>query len=241
MTPDDHLRWFRENIEFFSSIGVDQLDLAVPTCAGWTVASLLPHLSFGLGICYPIAAMTAPDTAADRVFVDADPSSASLAGSEAVAAFRQNLSNCANALSAMDPDKPCWTYAGPGTVAFWIRRAAVETMVHRFDAEKALGAEVSGLHLDRAEDAIAETLSFAFELACTKIGAPSSALRINATDLPGEYVVGAGNPASTLIGDAHSLSLALWGRHEHVEVAVDGDTQAANEWLTLVGRAFKGR
>lgn len=241
VTPDDQLQWFRDNIEFFESINKRQLARPVLNCPPWTVGDLLTHLSFGLGVCYPIAASTPPDTPADEVFVDADRSCAALTGRKARSAFVANMHACADSLASMNPDASCWTYEGPGTVNFWIRRAAVETTVHRFDAELALDVDVGPLALDRAEDGIDETLTFAFELACTKIGAPSSTLHVRATDLADQRSFGSGETSCTLVGDAHSLLLALWGRHEHVEVKIEGDPKAANEWLTLVGRAFAGR
>lgn len=239
--PDAQLRWFRDNIEFFESIGKKHLKLTVPSCEGWKLADLIPHLSFGLGVCYPIAASTSPGTPDDLVFANADRSCATLTGRKALSTLRQNLNNCADALALMDPDSPCWTYAGPGTVSFWIRRAAVETAIHRFDAELALGVDVNEIAPDRAEDGIDETLTFAFELACEKIGAPASTLHIRASDLDGERSFGTGDTSSALTGDAHSLLVALWGRHEHVDIEVEGDADAANEWLTLVARAFAGR
>lgn len=35
--------------------------------------------------------------------------------------------------------RPCWTLAGLATAAWWRRRQALETAVHRVDAERVLG------------------------------------------------------------------------------------------------------
>ena len=170
MDSAQRLGWLGDNIEFFESLLVEDLSRLVPTCPGWTILDLLKHLSFGLGVCYPIAAKTPPVTSTESVFADADRSCVSLEGSEAADAFRVNMRTCHAALSSTDPDASCWTYAGPGTASFWIRRAAAETTIHRFDAERALG-QASVLSPDRAGDGIDEALEFALPFASSKIGA----------------------------------------------------------------------
>lgn len=240
MDSAERLGWFGDNVEFFESIRDEDLSLSVPTCPGWTMLDLFKHLSFGLGVCYPIAATTPPATATEAVFADADRSCMSLEGTDAAEAFRMNMRSCLTALSTTDPDAPCWTYAGPGTASFWIRRAAAETTVHRFDAERALG-ETSVLAADRAEDGIDEALEFALPFAGAKIGAPASMLHLESTDSPLRRSIGSGEPEATLVGDGYSLLLKLWGRGSVDEVRIEGDESAATEWLTLVSRAFAGR
>ncbi|MQA97240.1 MAG: maleylpyruvate isomerase family mycothiol-dependent enzyme, partial [Streptosporangiales bacterium] len=39
-----------------------------------------------------------------------------------------------------DPATPAWTFQPPHTVGFWQRRRALETLIHRWDAQRALGA-----------------------------------------------------------------------------------------------------
>jgi len=236
----ERLQWFQENIEFFDSIDEEQLSIQIPNCPGWTLIDLLKHLSFGLGVCYPIAAAAPPAANAEAVFANADRSSVDAQGREAVAAFRANMAKCLSLLSQMDPEVACWTYAGPGTVSFWIRRAAAETAIHRYDAEVALGISRQ-LAQDRADDGIDEALEFALPFASRKIGAPSSALHIKSTDSPLIRSIGSGEPAATLVGDSYSLLLKLWGRDPLNEVEVQGDKTTATDWLTLVSRAFAGR
>lgn len=234
------LEWFAENVDFFESILDDDLSKPVPTCPGWSILDLLAHLSFGLGVCYPIAAAALPTASTDSVFAGADTSSIGLQGSEAVEAFRTNVRNCVTALEAMDPEAPCWTYAGPGTVSFWIRRAASETAIHRYDVEQAYGTQFA-LAPERATDGIDEALEFAFPFAGQKIGAPRSRLQIAATDSDLQRSIGTGETECAITGDTQSLFLALWGREQEAEIQVDGDRAAADEWLTLVARAFAGR
>lgn len=45
-------------------------------------------------------------------------------------------------LSARDPLQPCWTwYEEDQTVGFWARRMAQETVIHRWDAQDAIGRQ----------------------------------------------------------------------------------------------------
>lgn len=241
MKPAEQLAWFEENVAFFESIEHEHLSLAVPTCDGWKIENLLTHLSFGLGVCYPIAAATSPEADSESVFANADRSSSMAVGVDALTTFRTNMISCVDLLGAMEPDSPCWTYDGPGTVSFWIRRAAVETTIHRHDAEVALGRMPSVPSRERVSDGIDETLVFAFELACKKIGRPASTLRISATDFALERSIGTGGTSATIIGNGHALLLSLWGRPQPDSVEVDGDQDSGAEWLNLVSRAFAGR
>ncbi|MGH1505388.1 MAG: maleylpyruvate isomerase N-terminal domain-containing protein [Acidimicrobiales bacterium] len=49
MAPAQHLAWFNDNIDWLVALGSDDLDTAVPACPGWTVESVINHLTFGLG------------------------------------------------------------------------------------------------------------------------------------------------------------------------------------------------
>lgn len=102
----EYLAWFAENIDFFESIVEEELLLPVPSCPGWSMLDLLNHLSFGVGICYPIAAETPPDTPTELVFENVDQFSAQ-EGGEAIGQFRVNIRNCITALDSMSPESRC--------------------------------------------------------------------------------------------------------------------------------------
>ena len=119
MTPGEHLEWFEDNIDFFASVAADELSLLIPSCPPWTMLDLLNHLSFGLGACYPVAASTAPEAHTESIFADLDRDAWVVEGDDAVDAFTTHMRICLEALSTIDPNQPCWTYAGPGTASFW--------------------------------------------------------------------------------------------------------------------------
>jgi uncharacterized protein (TIGR03083 family) len=59
-------------------------------------------------------------------------------------------------LAGADLTAPCATFAGPSTRGWWLRRQAMETAVHRWDAERAAGAVPSAIDPDVAEPGIDE-------------------------------------------------------------------------------------
>ena len=104
-------------------------DAPVAACGGWAVRDLAAHV----GQVHRWATTIArTGQAADED--DWAPEDDVLAGW-----LEEGLEDLCAAL-ATDPDRPCWTFAGPTTVRWWQRRQAVETLVHRIDAEQAAGA-----------------------------------------------------------------------------------------------------
>lgn len=43
------------------------------------------------------------------------------------------------ALAQADPAESCWSFTTDRTKGFWVRRQSLETVVHRWDAEDAVG------------------------------------------------------------------------------------------------------
>lgn len=236
MTANDHRQWFRENIAWFESLPHHTLDQEVPACDGWTVTDALNHLSFGLGVGYQIAVASPPDADPATVFAELEIPDNGPHGDEAVETFRNHMGSCADRFDGLDPTTPCWTYAGPGVAAFWFRRAAVETWLHRVDVADALGIELR-LNDRRARDGIEETFSFTFPMAIGITGRPSSQLIVESPCLPQPLSMGDGGSSVAIRGTGHDVLLALWGRHRD-RVDVDGPPEAAGEWLGLVEVAF---
>jgi uncharacterized protein (TIGR03083 family) len=234
LTSGDHLDWFDDNVAWFAQRR-DALGVDVPRCPGWTVEHVLDHLSVGMGLGYEAAARTPPDATART------PSAERLTGADAVATFEQTMARCIGTLRALGPATPCWTYAGPGVVAFWMRRAAIETALHRIDVAHAIGGDPSdGMGDDRIVDAVDETVSFALPLAgrWTHSSPPSITVRLD--DLDASFALGAGTAVGTVHGDGLQVLDALWGRTSG-SVSIDGAAAAAHAWLGLVETAFAGR
>lgn len=130
------------------------LDTRVPSCPEWTVADLVGHL----GVIYQhlaqhvVRGVTAPpDTPIWEQ--PGPPESVDL-----VAWWDERYNAIVSLLDSLDPEQPAWNWAPQSKrVAFWDRRMAHETAVHRWDAQFAtINAEPIEPKL--AADGIAEVL-----------------------------------------------------------------------------------
>ena len=115
------------------------LDAVVPPCQPWQVRDLLRHT----GYIHRWAARhitERPDTV-----LDGPPEEEILRGgaadAELLAWFRDGHAALVKTLATADPALQCATFiAAPSPLAFWARRQAHETAIHRADAESAAGA-----------------------------------------------------------------------------------------------------
>ncbi len=114
VAPHQHLDWLTDNISWFEQLPLDTLDSIVPNCPGWTVEEVINHLSFGLGLCYPVALSKAPETAASDAFAEVTWPDEYPTGENAKATFSTNMRRCLDTFIGIEPDASCWTYAGPG-------------------------------------------------------------------------------------------------------------------------------
>ena len=153
---------------------------------------------------------------------------------------------------AAGPHAPVWTWAGAGDVTWWARRAVHETVVHRADAELALGREFS-VRPEVAADAVSEWLMLLGSPRLTnRAGAPLLAggrlLHLHATDdglgPAGEWMVhgtgsritvesGHGKGDVAVRGPAADLLLVFLRRRpvDDGRVQVHGDRALLDDWL----------
>jgi uncharacterized protein (TIGR03083 family) len=152
-------------------------------------------------------------------------------------------------LRATDPAAECWSWWPEGTnAAFWQRRMAQETLVHRWDAE--LGAGITGARMapDVAADGIDEYLDVFVAVSRLLNTAPAGPpIHLHCTDTEGEWLLElpAGERVLTrehrkgdvaLRGAAEDLLLVVWGRKTPAEAGVDvvGDATVLDRWSELV-------
>jgi len=119
-------------------------DAPVPACPDWRVRDLLKHLGYvhrwAAGYVREQHARWV-DRASEAEILRGGPADEALAGW-----FRDGHAALVRALEAADPGMTCWTFLeAPSPLAFWARRQAHETAIHRVDAQQAAaGAGVAG-------------------------------------------------------------------------------------------------
>ncbi|MFF5920008.1 maleylpyruvate isomerase family mycothiol-dependent enzyme [Streptomyces flavochromogenes] len=220
-------------------------DAEVPTCPGWRVRDLLRHTS--------MVHRWATDLVVHaRTAYQPGTGETSLDGDELLTYFREGHAGLVAALRAAPESLECWTFLpAPSPLAFWARRQAHETTVHRSDAESALAAGPRPVEPSVAVDGIDELL-FQFHgrnRSRVRTTGPRT-LRMRATDTGDVWTVRlsatepprterdgrASGPVDTeLVGAADRLYLVLWNRLPFDAVTLTGDEEPARVWRETSG------
>jgi uncharacterized protein (TIGR03083 family) len=210
------------------------VDAAVPTCPGWTVADLCLHV----GRVYAYVAHIVAERLTSASDVRPDPAD----DADPVEWIESSLDDVVTALSGCDPDTPMWNWsAEPHVAAFWARRMAHESAVHRFDAQRAhgiaqpVGAELAADGLDELVDVLLPRIveRNGLTLAARTYVLESiedGAWRIQ-TGSDGVARAGLDVPADvTARGTTSALLLAAYNRVPWTSLETDGDVAALDEW-----------
>ncbi|MBY8882500.1 maleylpyruvate isomerase family mycothiol-dependent enzyme [Actinacidiphila acidipaludis] len=213
------------------------LDAPVPPCPDWQVRDLLRHTG---AVHRWAAAFVAEQRTADVEWDETAPEDPLL-----VAWYRDLHSDLVGTLDTAPPDVACWTFLpAPSPLAFWARRQAHETTIHRVDAEAALGGVLTPVDAEFAADGVDELLSGFHVRRRSRVRTDRPrTLRVVATDSPGgdwllhlspeppvveRGVTGAAD--CTLGGPADALYLALWNRGPYDVLSVEGDDELVSLW-----------
>jgi uncharacterized protein (TIGR03083 family) len=212
------------------------LDRPVPTCPDWTVRDLLGHL----GGVHRWAATIVRDRRNDPGDELVDPPS----DGELLGWYIAGHAALIDVLTGADPGIECWTFLpAPTPLAFWARRQAHETAIHRCDADRAAG-RVSEFDPEFAVDGIDELLSgFVARPRGRLVADPPVTLGIDATDGgadaawtltvgPDSRQVERGSAQGdcVLAGPAADLYPLLWNRRDLHSIVVSGDPAVLHLW-----------
>ncbi|HUC13412.1 MAG TPA: maleylpyruvate isomerase family mycothiol-dependent enzyme [Acidimicrobiales bacterium] len=213
----------------------------VPSCPGWEVRDLLAHVGF----VHRWAARYVAEGLTEMV---EEPDEASVLS--AAPSHDRILSWAADGhaalvevLSSAPRDVQCWTFLpAPSPLAFWARRQAHETAVHRVDAELAAGARPTPFNPAFAVDGSDELLLGFFArpgrgrapetspgtvgLEATDAGSAAWTMHISPEGI--ETTRGLDESDLSVRGPASDLYLLLWNRL--------GWEDRPHESLELVGR-----
>ena len=180
METSEHLANLRRDGALLAEAAADAgLDAALPTCPDWRMRDLLTHIGgvhrWATG--YVGGGRTAMMDDAEAATVMAAP------GDDALLDwFREGHARLVDTLSAAKPDVACWAFLpAPTPLAFWARRQAHETAIHRADAQAATG-EVTPYPPDFAADGLDELLRGFFGRPGRVRAEPPRSLHLHATD-----------------------------------------------------------
>ena len=218
----------------------------VPTCPGWRVSDLLAHLGgvHRWATHFLITGASRPSTDEQDAEFFAAPGADRL-----LWWYRDAHAALVTALSAADPALDCWSFLpAPSPLAFWARRQAHETAIHRADAEAALRATGAAAETSASFDPAFATDGID-ELLCGFLARPRGRLvsdppvrvGVHAADTGAAWTVHIGpdgrvvrpepGPADlTLRGPAGELYLLLWNRTGTDRIDVDGDAALLDLW-----------
>lgn len=233
MEPTEHLDHLSDGVVGLSAALVDG-SAPVEHCPGWDVADLVRHLG---GVHRWATANVRGDSGSD------EHSPAPDEWTPLTEWFAAGAGHLIDALVTVGPDRVRPTFDGvPGRAAFWMRRQALETAVHRWDVELAHGAP-GGIGSALAADGIAEVaevlLPRQVRLRRLEPGLPPILL------VPDEDPTGRGAllssessgpaPVAVVTGPADRLFLLLWHRVvlDDPAVSVTGNRTSAARTLAL--------
>jgi uncharacterized protein (TIGR03083 family) len=224
------------------------LDAAVSPCPPWRVKDLLRHT----GYIHRWAARhvtECPDTV-----LNGPPEDEILRGGapdpDLLAWFRAGHAALVETLSTADPGLRCATFMdAPSPLAFWARRQAHETAIHRADADHACGA-LPAYPAQFAADGIDELImGFGQRRKYRPSAEHVGSMQVRTTDTGDAWHVGvedgriqarmqtAEDPAECVVsGPASGLYLFLWNRSDAAlaDVTISGDPGFLNSWQSSV-------
>ena len=247
MRVEEHLAALRHEGELMARTldGVSDWEAPVPTCPGWTVRELAHHL----GRVHRWAALVVrerrdgdpeKDTEEERIWgvMPADP--------DVAAWYRDSHAALVATLEGAPEDLACWAFLPASSPrAFWARRQAHETAIHRADAQAA-GGGIDGVDPAFAVDGIDELLLGFYSRPRNRARTDTQrSLSVTAQDAGASWIIhfgpdgahperaaGSGRADCEVLGPASELYLALWNRRPLEAMRVAGDPALVEVWRT---------
>lgn len=209
----------------------------VPTCPGWDVTRLLGHLG-------RIHRWTAAHVTTGR----GDIQVAQPPADDAILDWvRQGIDELVQALRGHHPgrERRATTPGGSNGSDFWPRRMAIETAVHRWDVEHAVG-DPGPIDTELAVDGIDEMFDVILPWrGAGPLARSGATIHVHTTDVEGEWFVRFGEDGVeverthakgdlALRGAASDLLLVLYGRRRPHPESTFGDTSLLDRWQAIV-------
>ncbi|MGI5274652.1 maleylpyruvate isomerase family mycothiol-dependent enzyme [Nonomuraea sp. CA-218870] len=222
-------------------------DTPVPACPGWTLGDLIRHL----GTMHRWVAHLVSTRAQDPLWPRDVPDGPAEGRSGDADWLAEGAAGLVRTLRATDPATPLWTWGPGGTAGWWARRMTFELVVHRVDAEQALGLEPEldpALAADGVEELLGNLTGARWvSRRLAELDLTGTTFHLHATDLSGEWTFTQG-PGGVVTwerghakGDAAvrapvgDLLLLMYGRRSCDGLPVFGDRARLERWLAAAG------
>lgn len=215
------------------------LDTRVPTCPDWTVRDLLGHI----GRTHRWAASFVTTGRTDPPIGDSELAPVPT-DDELLDWYCEGHAALVSGLESAPFDLDCWSFLpAPSPLAFWARRQAHETAIHRADADSA-GGSLPAFPVPFAIDGIDELLLGFFARKRGRLvadppvtigvrvldGGPNDCWTITVTPEGRHVGRGGAHGDCVLAGRSSDLYLALWNRRDLDGITVTGDASAFDVW-----------
>jgi uncharacterized protein (TIGR03083 family) len=215
------------DVDRLCAVADGNLAAPVPSCPGWTVRDLVHHVANGY-----------VNVVLRRLRLPHDLPVQELDAEHPIAELRRCYAALTQEFRTRSPDETLATGTRE-TVQFWIRRMAHETVIHRVDAEQALGAAPAPIPDDLAEDGVGEmlwlfldyeTYAFPEDYAGHLVDWGGRSLRVSAGTAQWLVTLRADAAQSrpTSAGDAH---YAHYAHDADVQASIAGEPTAVLLWL----------
>lgn len=223
----DQLRSLREYQDhFLATIPLVDSATHVQYCGDWTVADLVEHLA---GVHHWAASKSRGLPASPPDFAAPDLASH----------YAHYAAELRQAFADLDPETPAWTLADQGlpseqhtgTVRFWHRRQALETLVHLWDLRTAAGLPFdpgAEAWLDCLDEVV--TVMHPRQIRLDRISPPAASVRFRPAETEQVWELTgapADAPVVTVSGPASALALLAWGRTtpDDPAITLEGDCE----------------
>ncbi|MGP3959094.1 maleylpyruvate isomerase family mycothiol-dependent enzyme [Nonomuraea sp. 3N208] len=220
------------------------LSVPVPTCPGWTLAELVTHV----GQTHRWAVHVLRNQVQERIWSRQVPSGLAEGQSGDAAWLLAGAAELLRTLRETDPELAVWTWGPDKRASWWPRRMVFELVIHRADAELALGLDPvipAATAVDGIEEFLHNLPSAAWVTrALGELDVEGATIHLHANDADGEWTIMQG-PAGTIEwarghakgdtavqGPVRDLLLMLYGRRSPEALTVYGDHTLLERWLT---------
>jgi uncharacterized protein (TIGR03083 family) len=211
----------------------------VPSCPGWTLKDLLSHTAGAWR--WATSSLRGGDAHQGRIL-----QAAPLMMDELIDWAENALHELVDALAGYPPDRPTWTPVGRiADTRWWNRKMAIETAVHRWDAEAAVQGKPANIDPATALDGIDEHVTEFLPGILARLGAdaPSGTLLLRPNDVPDERLLDLSlapqglrvsqpeaSPDTVVRGSASDILLWMWNRSGAADVS---SAELAARWKAV--------